>query len=166
MTETQTPPEAQPEQRVTQDYWGVDETHKHYLSDGVQYFEFKVMNEGDKAKFQRQTNQDLTIGRDQQAKVRMDPAGERHTLIKTSVTGWNLYKQGEVVAFSPQLLEKWLQSANPKIVEELEYAIRMANPWLQAEMSIEEVDKEITRLEEVRRQLVEREAGESVSANK
>lgn len=149
-----------------EDYWGTDETYKHYLPDGKQWFEFKIMNEGDKTRFQKLTNQDLTIGRDNTAKVRMDPAAERHTLIKTSVINWNLYKGGQPVGFSKQILEKWLESAPPKIVEDLEFAIRKANPWLQADMTVEEIDKEIDRLEELRKQVKERELGEASSANK
>lgn len=158
---------AQPQgEKVYADYWGTDETKRHYLPDGEQYFDFKVMNEGAKTMFQKLTNQDLVVGRDNTAKVRVDPAAERHTLIKTSVTGWNMYKGGEPVAYSKQLLEKWLEVAPPKIVEELEFAIRMANPWMQSEMTVEEVDKEIDRLTEVRKQIVEREAGEAGSATK
>ena len=148
------------------DYWGVDETHKHFLPDGKQYFEFKIMNEGAKARFQKRTNQDLIVGRDNTARVKVDPVTERHELIKTSVVGWNLYKDGQYVDFGPRLLENWLEVAPPKIVEDLEYAIRMANPWMQSEMSVEEIDKEIARLEEVRKQVKEREAGEAVSGTK
>lgn len=154
------------EKPVIVDYWGTDETHKHYLPDGVQYFEFKIMNEGDKVKFQKLTNQDLIVGRDNTAKVKVSPETERHTLIETSVIGWNLYKNGEVVGFSPQVLKMWLQSAPPKIVEELEFAIRMANPWMQADMKIEEIDKEIDRLMEMKKQRIEAEAGEAVSKSK
>lgn len=168
MTETQVfEPDAV---QAFEDYWGTDDIRRHMLPDGKQYFEFRVMNEGDKAKFQKLTNQDLTIGRDNTAKVRMDPAAERHTLIKTSVTNWNLYKavngRPEPVGFSKQLLEKWLDTAPPKIVEDLEYAIRKANPWLQADMTVEEIDKEIERLEELRKTVKEREVGETSSANK
>lgn len=148
------------------DYWGTDEVHKHFLPDGKQFFEFKIMNEGDKVKFQKLTNQDLIVGRDQSARVKVAPEAERHTLIKTSLTGWYLLKDGESILFSKQMLEKWLDVAPPKIVEELEYAIRLANPWMQSEMSVEEIDKEIDRLHEVRKQVVEREAGEAASATK
>lgn len=154
------------DQQVFADYWGTDETYKHYLPDGQQYFEFKIMSEGDKVKFQKMTNQDLIVGRDQSARVKVDPASERHTLIKTSVTNWTLTKGGEPVGYSKQMLEKWLEVAPPKIVEDLEYAIRMANPWMQAEMSVEEIDKEIERLYETRKQVAEREAGEADSATK
>lgn len=148
------------------DYWGTDEKHRHELPDGKQWIEFKIMNEGDKVKFQKLTNTDVTLGRDNTAKVKMDPATERHTLIKTSVCDWSLTKGGEPVAFSRQLLEKWLEVAPPKIVEELEYAIRMANPWMQAEQTVQMIDEEIERLYERRKEIVERESGEASSATK
>lgn len=153
-------------------YWGTDETGKYTLPDGVQWIEFKLMNEGMKSQFQKLTNQDLTIGRDNTAKVRMDAAEERHTLIKQSVVDWNLYapdpQTGEMgyAAFSKQMLNKWLEVGPPKIIEELEMAIRKANPWMQAEMTVEAVEKEIDRLTEVRRELLEKESGEATSANK
>jgi len=155
-----------PSAPVYADYWGTDETHKHFLPDGTQYFEFKIMNEGDKAKFQKLTNSDLVVDRNNTARVKMDPVAERHTLIKTSVTDWLLFKDSQPVAFSKQLLEKWLEVAPPKIVEDLEHAIRMANPWMQAEMTVEMIDEQIERLYEQRKQVVERAAGESGSANK
>lgn len=166
MTETQTPqPEAEAAPKYG-DYWGTDERHRFYLPDGIQYFEFKIMNEGDKAKFQKLTNQDMTIGRDQTAKIRMDPAAERHQLIITSVVDWKLYKDGAPCLFNRRELEKWLEVANPKIVEDLEFEIRRSNPWLQADMTLEEIDKEMERLEELRKQVREREAGETSSASK
>lgn len=153
-------------------YWGVTETHRHMLPDNTQFFEYKTMNEGDKSKFQKLTNQDLVVQRDQSARVRVDPVTERHTLIKTSVTGWHMFapdhKTGEMLpaAFSAALLEKWLTVADPKVVEDLEHAIRLSNPWMQADMTLEEIDKEIERLHEVRRSVVDREAGEAISGTK
>lgn len=158
---------------VVVNYWGTDERFRHMLPDGVQYFECKVMSEGDKAKFQRSTNTDLTIGRDQSAKMKVDPVGERHQLIKTSVVNWHLYAPDEknggkmaLAAFAPNLLEKWLQSADPKIVEDLERTIRLNNPWMQSEMTTEGIDEEIERLYELRKKVVEQQAGESGSGIK
>jgi hypothetical protein len=152
------------------DYWGVDEKHKFTLPDGKQWIEFQIMDEGAKTRFQKLTNQDLTIDRNNQAKVRMDPANERHTLIKESVTDWLMYKKvdgrPEPVGFSKQLLQKWLEVGPPKVIEDLEHAIRMANPWMQAEMTVELIDEQIDRLQEQRRAIIDREAGEGSSANK
>jgi hypothetical protein len=164
-------PEAPAVTEGYENYWGTDETHRHYLPDEKQFFEFKIMNEGAKARFQRMTNQDLTIKQGGEAKVRMDPANERHTLIKESVTGWLLYmpdKENQMVqaSFTPAMLDNWLNMAPPKIVEDLELAIRKANPWMQADMKSEQIREEIKRLEDLLREKLAEEAGESVSANK
>src|SRR6266496_6393955 len=72
-----------------EDYWGVDETFKHFLSDGKQFFEIRPMNEGMKAKFQKTTNKGIQMNqRTQDATIHIDPANERHTLIEQSVINW------------------------------------------------------------------------------
>jgi len=155
-------------------YWGTDEKHKHYLPDGVQYFEFKIMNEGDKSKFQKLTNTDLVVDRNNTAKVKMDPVAERHTLIETSVCDWYLYtpktkdpgSEMVLATFNTAMLKSWLQVAPPKIVEDLELAIRKANPWMQAEQTVEMIDEEIERLHDLRKAAIERAAGEAGSASK
>lgn len=153
-------------------YWGMDRTERHFLPDKIQYFEFKIMNEGAKARFQKSTNKDLTITRDNNAKMQIDQANERHELITQSVTGWLLYardaRTGEMEqsAFSKQLLNKWLMEADPELVEGLEKAIRKANPWMQSEMTVEAIDEEIERLYELRKEISNKEAGESFSASK
>jgi len=158
-----------------QDYWGTDETHKHYLPDGKQYFEFQIMDEGARTRFQKLTNQDLTVMRDNTAKVKVDPAAERQTLIKESVIGWHLMQKGPDGSWSeappptPQNkrpLEQWLEHAPPKIVDDLEFAIRKANPWMQADMTTEEIDKEIERLYDLRKDVEARKLGESISESK
>lgn len=160
------------EQKVFANYWGTDERYKWYFPDGEQYIEFKVMDEGDRTNFQKLTNQDLTIRQGNEAKMKMDPAGERHTLIKTSVIGWHLYapdqKTGEMgeASYAKPLLEKWLAHADPKLVDALELEIRRKNPWMQTDMTVEQVDEELDRLQDLRREIVEREAGEASSANK
>jgi hypothetical protein len=171
---TETPVLEQPEAQAgspVANYWGVDSFDKWYLPDGVQYFQFKIMNEGEKVQFEKLTNNDLVVNRDQSARVKVDPSAARHALIKTCVNDWHLFapdatgQLGEA-KFAKPLLEKWLTVADPKIVEELEFAIRMANPWMQSEMSVEEIDKEIDRLHDVRKQLIEKAAGEASSATK
>lgn len=153
------------------DYWGTDETHRHTLPDGKQWFEFQIMDEGARSRFQKLTNTDLTVMRDNTAKVKMDPAAERHTLIKESVINWNLMQKGpdgnwSAAPWSKRNLEQWLEKAPPKIVDELEFAIRKANPWMQADMSVEEIDKEIGRLYDLRKDVEARKSGEGSSESK
>lgn len=155
-----------------EDYWGVSETRRYTLPDGKQWIEFKIMDEGDKTKFQKMTNSDLIVQRSGDSRIKIDPARERHELIKNSVTNWNLVQRDPVLnswtpaPFSTRGVEQWLEKAPPKIVEELELEIRKANPWMQADMSVDEIDKEIERLQDLRTLARERELGEGVSTSK
>lgn len=154
-----------------EDYFGFESHHEFTLPDGRQKIFFTSLNEGQKTKFQQKINKDIHLNRQtQDARIKTDPAGERHELILASVTGWTLKRRSktggwEDAPYSGERpgseLHKWLQVANPVIVEDLELAIRKANPWLQAEMTVEQVDEEIKRLEDLRKELVERDRREA-----
>lgn len=151
-----------------EDYFGFEQMQVYTLPDGKQQIFFQVMNEGQKSKFQQKTNRDIHVNRNSQdMRIKADPAGERQALIESSVTGWSLMRrrkdgQGwEPAPFSNNgtpgdELHRWLDKANPKIVEELEDAIRKANPWLQADMTVEQIDEEIQRLHDLRADVVKR----------
>jgi hypothetical protein len=161
------------EEPVYEDYFGFEETRTWYFPDGKQFISFKVMNEGDKARYQRATNRDITLSRQTgDAKIKSDPADERWELLQTCVTGWNVFRKNpstgkyEPVPFSAGkggTFAQWLGKANPKLVEKLEFEIRLANPWLQGDMSVEDIDSEIERLNEMREQAVKREQGKDAS---
>lgn len=161
------------EEQVFEDYFGFGETHTWYFPDGKQFITYKVMNEGEKAKFQKATNRDITLQRTTgDARIKTDPADERWQLLDTCVTGWNLMRKSASGKFEPvpfskgspgSTLHQWLQVANPRLVESLEFEIRMANPWLQGEMSVEDIDKELDRLNEMREAAVKREEGKGAS---
>lgn len=148
------------ETEVFEDYWSFSATEKYMLPDGKQWIEFNIMNEGQKSSYQKKINRDIKINRKSgDASIRSDIADERHALITTSVVGWSMKQGGNWVAYSTQMLNNWLNVANPKIVEALEFAIRKANPWLQGDMSIEDIDEEIQRLQELRIETEKREQG-------
>lgn len=159
-----------------QNYWGVKDRVKFYLPDGQQWIEFRKMDEGLKKKYQQRTNRDITINRDQSTKLGIDPAEDRHVLIEMSVTNWYMMipdnpddlenTTWSEAAFAPQLLRKWLEVGDPKAIQDLEVEIRMANPWMQSDMTVEEIDKEIRRLEDIRREAVEREAAKAASGTR
>lgn len=170
--------EAAGDGQVYEDYWGVDETFKYSLPDGKQYFEIQPMNEGAKSRFQKMTNKGIRMNqRSQEALIDVDPADERHTLIKESVVGWRIMQRSPDGSFSEypcpsgdaqrkRSLETLLEKFNPKVVQDLEFFIRTKNPWMQADMDVEEIDKEIDRLSELRQQVKDQQAGETSSANK
>lgn len=164
-----------PEAPQIVNYFAFGEVKRWYFPDGVQWFQYQVMDEGAKARFQRATNRDIKINqKTNDATVKLDPADERHTLIKMSVNDWYVFApnlnnggQLEPVPFTlsdtrhptGMCLEKWLKLANPKLVEELEFEIRKANPWMQADMTVADIDEEIKRLNELREEAEKREAG-------
>lgn len=152
---------------VQQDYFGFQATEKYYFPDGLTWVEFSIMNEGDRLKFQRKTGRDITLDRRSgDAKMKMDPGTERHELIKTCLVNWNLSRNGQPQPFGEAALRDFLTLANPKVIDEIEKAIRKANPWLLGELSVEDIDKEIADLQEMREVAVERERGESSSGSK
>lgn len=161
---------------IYDDYFGFGESKEFALPDGKQKIFFKVMNEGERRQFQTATNRDIRFNQaTKDAHLKADQAGERWALITSSVTGWSLKRRDgsgnwQDAPFSSGTpgaeLEKWLAKANPKIVDDLEFAIRMANPWMQNEMSVAEIDTEFERLVELRKAAVEREKGEGASSSK
>lgn len=163
---------------VFYDYFGFSDEERHYLPDakGRQsefYLVLRRMNEGAKAAFQKKTSRDLRVERTTgNAVLKMDPGAERHELIKQSVVGWNLKRRNpknpqviEDAPFDASNLTRFLEGADPRIIEDVEKAIRKLNPWLMDEMSVEDIDREIENLQEMRKVAVEREAGKSISAN-
>lgn len=153
-------PEAEPEATPV-DYFGLVERHRHYLPDGQQWVEIEAMNEGARKRFQAKTNRDLILERKSgDARMKVDPATERHILIKESVKNWNIMRKGAMVPFAARNLDDFLELAPPSIIDNIEKAIRKVNPWLLGEMSVEDIDKEIENLQEMREVAAKREAGE------
>lgn len=159
-----------------EDYYGDLDTETWYFPDGKQFMVFQPMNEGQRAKFQRSTSRDVTVERQSgDARLKVDQASERTELIMTSVVDWKLMRRGSDRKFKSvpfnnngmgSELAKWLQQANPKLVDSLENAIRKANPWMLDQLSVEEIEKEQERLEEMKQDLLKRQAGEDSSSDK
>lgn len=155
-------------------YWGTDETKNVYLDNNKnQYFTIKKMSEGDKAKYQRRTSVDMVVDRNQDSRIKIDPATERHELIKASLVGWLLMQPGPnpedewtPMPFSGRGVELWLEKAPPKAVEDLETEIREFNPWMMAELSIDGLESEISRLEDLLRKKRSLDEGEESSTNR
>lgn len=159
------------EEPVYEDYFGFDRTEKWFFPDQKQYIEFRIMDEGARSRFQKLTSQDIKVKRATgDASIKADPAEERHALITSSVVGWHIFHQGKEVPFSSGSpgaeFERWLSKADPKLIDELEYAIRLANPWLQDAMTTEAIDKEIDRLTDLRKTVEEREMEKARSSTR
>jgi hypothetical protein len=149
------------------DYWGFQGDAERYELKGGQYFEFRRMTEGMKAKYQKLTTGNVKVQKGTgDAIMQMDPSRDRHALITTSVENWYIKRQGRPQPFSKNLLEQWLLVADPEIVDGLEKAIRTANPWLKSQLSAKEIKVEIANLQQTLEEAEEREAGEAYTSSR
>lgn len=148
------------EESVQQDYFGFEERHRVTLPDGISWVEFDVMSEGDRRKYLNEQNKGIHINRaTQDARIDTAPGDERWSLLRNTLVGWNLMQNGTPVPFSRAKLDMFLENANPRIVDVIETQVRLAHPWLGAEMTVEDIDREIENLNAQREQAVERESG-------
>lgn len=143
-------------------YFGFSSSFKFSLPDGVSWIEYTKMNEGAKKQFQDKTSRDVVLERGGagNARINMLQGTERHELLRSCIVGWNLRDENGPVAFAPHTLSIFLNQADPAIVEELERVIRKANPWLLGEMTVEDIDKQMSELSEMREDLLKRQRGE------
>lgn len=147
---------------VQEDYFGVADTHRTILPDNVSFIEWKVMNEGERRRYLNATNREVKLQKGGDTVIGMRPGDDRWHLLTTAIVGWNLKRAGQDVTFSRQQLEEWLNVAPPRIVDLVEKDIRRGNPWLLAEMTVEDIDKEIASLQEMRETKIKELEGKGV----
>lgn len=154
------------------DYYAPLEELDVFLPDNRQYLRIKKMTEGDRARYLKATRSDVTINqRSGDAKIPFDQAGERKALIVASVVNWHVVKRDPrtgrfgLQAFRTQALEQWIDIQSPDVLADVEKKIRLFNPWLINEMTVEQIDKEIENLQELRKAAVVREAEGKDSEN-
>jgi hypothetical protein len=101
------------------------------------------------------------------ARMKMAPGDERHALLEAAITGWNVVRGPDHVPmpFTPANLRVFLDKAPPRVIDLIEKEVRKANPWLLQEMTVEDIDKEIASLEEMREAKLKEEAGKSDSSS-
>lgn len=146
---------------IQSDYFGFSRTEKHFLPDKISYIEIKALNEGEKKKYQDKVSKDLVLERGSgNARMSVLQGTERHELIREAMCGWNLKRAGTDVPFNKVNVGDFLTLSDPKIVEDLEKAVRKLNPWLMADMTAKDIQQEIDNLEEMKAEAEKREAGE------
>lgn len=147
------------EDRQFVDYFAAPQPQRWYLPDGEQYFEYQELREGGKAAYEKATNKDIRVQRSTgDARLSVDPATQRQTLIRLSVTDVHLY-QGRnndgtpaLVAFNKERPGKfWENLFNffpASLIDKLHQEITKANAWLAADDDIEALKKERDQLDE------------------
>lgn len=164
MTNTDTAPVANDTVKVQVDYFGQSDDHKHMLPDGVSYVMLKEMREGERRKYLNKTNRDITIARASgDARLRLAPGDERFELLTAAITDWGLTKKGKDVPFNQRNLAEFLDRVDPRVADGIEEEVRRINPWLNSELSIEDIEAEIDRLQELLEKRQEEERGKLTS---
>jgi hypothetical protein len=153
--------------QVQEDYFGFDVHHRVTFPDGITYVEHREFNEGQRKQYLNQANRDVRLQKvTGDAIIKTKPGDERAALIEIAVIGWNLIRGGKPVHFTPSNLHSWLEVANPKVVDLIHKDIYAHNPWLLAELSLEDIDKQIEELQEMRAVKVAEEEGKASSSNR
>lgn len=147
-------------------FGGVEDTAKFFFpGQDVQYIEFSIMNEGMRKRFQRKTSRDIKVDRrSNQAQIGIDPAGDRDSLLDETVVDWYIIDvrgTGKPVPFTKPAFRNWRDKASPVLIDKLELAIRMANPWMQDEMEPDAIQEEIDRLEKLKADVIARQDAKS-----
>lgn len=146
------------EERQFVDYFATPEPQRWYLPDGEQYFEFIELREGGKAAYEKATNKDIRVQRSTgDARLSVDPATQRQTLVRLSVTDVLLYQKDEggrvqQVPFNKarpgKFWENLFDRFPAKYIEQLHQEITKVNAWLAADDDVEALKEERERLDE------------------
>jgi hypothetical protein len=145
------------------DYFAFNDDIKHYLPDGKQYVVIRIFTEGLRKKYQKQTSRPLRFDqRTQTAIMQATIAEDRTMLLELAITDWYLVSGGSPVPFDRKALSRFLDVANPQIVDNIEKAVRKANPFLLADMDSKQIKEEIENLKELLEQVEEKERAEKL----
>lgn len=150
---------------VQANYFGFSQTHKVMFPDDVTYVEIKTLNEGDRRAYLDAVNREVRLQKTSgDAIMKMATGSERKVLLEASIVGWNLLgPTGQPLTFSNDgrggTLQQFLNQADPSVIDIIEKEIRKRNAWLMADLSVEDIDKQIEELQEMRAVKVKEEEG-------
>lgn len=138
-------------ERVQANYFGFEETHKVFFPDGVTYIMHKTLNEGGRRKYLDAVNRDIRLQKTTgDAIMKMQAGSEKHVLLKAAICGWNLLgPKGSELPFTPQNVDKILNEFDPSLIDRIEKDVRKKNVWLMADLSVEDIQKQIDELQEM-----------------
>jgi hypothetical protein len=150
------------EERVQVDYFGLDESFRVVLPDGMSWIDHVRLNEGARRKYMNAMNREVRLQKATgDAILKVQSGEERIILLEAAITGWNLMRKGSPVPFNKRNLQEFLEVADPKIIDVIERDVRSKNPWLLADVTIEDIDRQIAELEEMREKKISEEEGKA-----
>jgi len=150
------------------DYFGFEETQNVIMPDGKSYVIIQALNEAGRRAYLNRVNREVRITKQTgDAVMQLANGSERQILLSHAVVGWNFVTRDKVgnmvpVPYSERKLTEWLEKANPNIVDIVDKAVRKQNPWLMADVTLEDLLKQREELdEEIEKKRAEEEGKES-----
>lgn len=137
---------------VEVDFFGCDERRTVFLpGSSSQYVVVKEFTEGDRKKYLDRTNKDVRFSKGGDASMKASPGSDRHELLRIAIVDFHLLKAGTPVtqATHPRALDEFLDKTSPRVIDHIVKEVHKLNPWLLAEMTVEDIEKEIADLEEM-----------------
>ncbi len=155
------------EEKVYADYFAQDAPMVHILPDGRSSITFRKFNEGQRRKYLNKVNRDVRVQKvTGDAIMSMKPGDERAALLEDAIVDWNLHRGGQPHQFNSKNLREFLDLADPKLIDDIEKAVKLANPWMLGDMEPEDIDREIKNLQELKAKILEEREGNGSSSSK
>ncbi len=150
---------------VQANYFGFAQTHRVMLPDNESWVEHNTLNEGGRRQYLDAVNREVRLQKTTgDAIMKMASGSERKILLEAAIVNWNLVgPDGKAMGFSKgsggSALSQFLDKADPSIIDIIEKDVRKKNPWLMADLSVEDIDKQISELQEMRDVKIKEEEG-------
>ena len=141
-------------------YFFAGERYTYMLPDGEQFIVHQKLSEGQRKRIQdAPTVEQRQMPGSSETVLRYKQGTDRHNLLLTAIVDWNLFDaEANPIVFSDAALKRFLDNADPDIVDDIENDIRRHNKWLYLRGDKEQVMKEIERLQETLAAMEEEEA--------
>jgi len=140
-----------PEELEVVDFFAFKETKEVYLRDTQQYLTIKRLTEGDRRKYMNATSREVKFAQGGSTSMALRPGDDRRALLETAVCGWNVSRNGKPVDFNTRNFAAFLDAVDPTLIDEVEKEVRAYNPWLMADVTVEDIDEQLAELEELRK---------------
>jgi hypothetical protein len=157
------------DETVQVDYFGFEETEHVFLPDGKSHVTIQALNEGGRRRYLNRVNREVKIAKQTgDAIMQLANGDERRILLAEAIVGWNLVRRNkndgtvQPLIFNEAKLNDFLTTANPKVIDIIDKAVRAQNPWLMADVTLEDLLKQKDELEEqIEKKRAEEEGKES-----
>jgi hypothetical protein len=157
------------EETLQVDYFGFEDTENVYLPDGKSYVTIQALNEGGRRRYLNKVNREVKIAKQTgDAIMQLANGDERRILLLEAIVGWNLVRatkgggDPQPLSFDQTKLNDFLTTVNPKVIDVIDKAVRAQNPWLMADVTLEDLLTQRAELDEqIEKKRAEEEGKES-----